>query len=271
MTPDKPQFQEIPLNDIHVSPDNPRKTFSEAGLKELALSIREHGVLEPILVRPNNQGYELIAGERRWRASFLANRVSIPAIIRSDSENNILQIQLVENLQREAMSYMETARAIGKLRNELDMDVDEIAGRLGKSTATVYNALSLLHCADEVQGIFERGEVNLSVAVLIAKLPQTDQQMKAANALRRNRKDRLISYSTARKWIADAFEPKERTKTPKQSFLQKTGTEYKANWKKYLLTFDCAQFEQFKRVAKGRTDTEVLSEAVEAVMRGDIL
>jgi ParB family chromosome partitioning protein len=262
----KQQLLEIPINEIHAK-ENYRKTFKDASLKELAQSIKENGVLEPIIVRPNNTGYEIIAGERRYRASKMAGVVTIPAVVREIADADILKIQIIENVQREGVQFMEEAYAIKKLRDDCTLDVKEIAKTIGKSEGYVYYMLRLTAMSDDARVIAEKGWISKNVAWQIAKIPDTDQQTTAANALARPDRAKLITESGAKHYIADNFGDSKRR-------LSKTRVKiygddaYKANWKHHLVRFSCDQFEEFKKVVRGRTETDVISEAVDIVMRG---
>lgn len=113
----QPELKQIPINQIHAA-SNYRKTFNDKSLKELAASIKENGVLEPIIVRPNSNGFQIIAGERRYRASKIAGIVTIPAVVRDVADADILKLQIIENVQREGVPFMEEAYAIKKLRDD---------------------------------------------------------------------------------------------------------------------------------------------------------
>jgi ParB family chromosome partitioning protein len=118
----QPELKQIPINQIHAA-SNYRKTFNDKSLKELAASIKENDVLEPIIVRPNNNGYQIVAGERRYRASKMAGKVTIPAVVREIADADILKVQIIENVQREGVQFMEEAYAIKKLRDDCTLDV----------------------------------------------------------------------------------------------------------------------------------------------------
>jgi ParB family chromosome partitioning protein len=153
-TPDlEPEsLKEIDVDRILPSPHQPRKNFDEAALNELADSIREHGLVQPIVVRPLEEGFfQLIAGERRWRAAQRAGVVRIPAIIRDAAERAVLELALIENLQREDLNPIDEAQAYEQLITEFGMTQDEVAKCVGKNRATVANMLRLLRLPVEVQ------------------------------------------------------------------------------------------------------------------------
>jgi ParB family transcriptional regulator, chromosome partitioning protein len=153
---------ELPVAEIHPNPLQPRRQFSQASLEELAESVRQHGVLQPVVVsRAPTGGYELIAGERRWRAARLAGLERIPAVLRETAgDADQLALALIENLQREDLTPIEEARAYHHLRSELGLSQEEIARRVGKERSTVANALRLLQLPLEVQELVDRAELS---------------------------------------------------------------------------------------------------------------
>src|SRR5947207_3501754 len=146
------QLREIDIDRILPNSHQPRKNFNEDGLNELADSIREHGVVQPIVVRALDDGFfQLIAGERRWRASQRAGLIRIPAVVREANEHAALEIALIENLQREDLNPIEEAQAYNQLIVEFGMTQEEVARRVGKNRATIANMLRLLRLPPEVQ------------------------------------------------------------------------------------------------------------------------
>lgn len=143
-------LQEIPLVDVHANPDQPRRTFDQDSLDELAASIKEHGVLQPIIVAPADSGYQIVAGERRYRAAKQAGLTSIPAIIRGFDDQRKLEVSLVENIQRRDLNSIETAAAYAALRDQFNLTSDEIAARVHKSVPAVVNTMRLLRLPKEV-------------------------------------------------------------------------------------------------------------------------
>ncbi len=147
--------QMLALTEVRPNPEQPRQVFSEEALAELADSIRSQGVLQPILVRPvslsGESRYEIVAGERRWRASQLAGQRTIPALVREMSAEQALAIALIENLQREDLNPMEEAAGFKELRDRFGLSQDEIAGRVGKSRSAVANTLRLFNLPAEIQ------------------------------------------------------------------------------------------------------------------------
>ncbi len=154
------QVQQIPLNQIVANPFQPRTLFDPLKMEDLILSIKEHGVLQPILVRQIAANkYQLVAGERRFRASQSAGLTSIPALVKTVTEQAQLEIAIVENLQREDIGALESARAFRRLMDEFNMTQDAVAKRVGKNRSTVANTLRLLNLPEEVQDSLERNEI----------------------------------------------------------------------------------------------------------------
>lgn len=260
---------EIPLNQISVS-SNYRKTFRDRTISELAASIKENGVLEPIIVRPAKKGYAIVAGERRYRASLQAGLVTIPAVVREVEDCDVLKLQIIENVQREGVPFMEEAYAVKKLRDELSLDVDEIAKMIGKSQSYVYYMLQLTNMSDEARAIAEKGWISKGVAWEIAKLPNTDQQTEAANAMARTQSTKLVTASGAKHFIRNNFRDLPTSDKMRKARVSEYGqSDYASNWKYYLIRFTPEQFKHWQTVVHGRTETAILSEAVDIVMRSE--
>ena len=171
---------ELPVAEIGPNPLQPRRTFAAAGLEKLAASIRENGVLQPVVVSraPEGGGYHLIAGERRWRAAQLAGLERIPAVVRdAASDADQLGLALVENLQREDLTPIEEARAYHHLRSELGLSQEAIAGRVGKDRSTVANALRLLQLPLAVQGLVDAGELSAGHARALAGVDGAEKKL----------------------------------------------------------------------------------------------
>ena len=141
----------MPVAEIHPNPHQPRKDFDQDALNDLAASIREQGLIQPILVRPVESGHEIVAGERRWRASQLAGLSEVPVVVRELSEQQALALALIENLQREDLNPLEEAWGMQRLREEFGLSQDELARQLGKSRSAVANCLRLLNLSENAQ------------------------------------------------------------------------------------------------------------------------
>ena len=171
---------EIPLGEIDPNKDQPRKKFTEASLKELALSIQQHGVIQPIVVVKKDGRYMIIAGERRWRASKLAGLKTIPAIIKDYNNVQMAEVSIIENLQREDLNPMEEARALKKLMDEFGWTQDVVADRLGKSRPVISNTIRLLNLEPEVIELIEAGKLSAGHARSLVVIDDRDAQIKLA-------------------------------------------------------------------------------------------
>ena len=165
-------IRHIPVDRIRPNPSQPRKTFDAASLDELKASIGEHGVLVPILVRELQDGYELIAGERRWRACAAIQRPTIPAIVRPSSDRESLEVAIIENLQREDLNPLEEAAGIAQLIEAHDFTQDQVAQRLGKSRPSVTNALRLLALPEAIKALLADGRLSAGHARTLLSAPE---------------------------------------------------------------------------------------------------
>jgi ParB family transcriptional regulator, chromosome partitioning protein len=162
--------RELPLDKVIPNPSQPRMTWHEETLQELAASIKEHGVLQPILVRPSGDQYEIIAGERRWRSSKIAGKETIPAIVERFDDATALEIALIENLQREDLSPLDEAVIYKKMTDELGYSIRQLAGKLGKDKGYVENRLRLASAPDDVREMVAKRYDTLSAAYELMKL-----------------------------------------------------------------------------------------------------
>ena len=176
---------EIALDRIERNPYQPRVTFEDGALAELAASIATHGVLQPILVTETLQGYRLVAGERRFRAAQMAGLARIPAVVRQTDEQDQLQLALVENLQRADLNAMEAARAYRQLQGQFGLTNEEIADRVGKARPTISNTLRLLDLEPEVQAAIEAGRIGEGHGRAMLGLATTAQREVLALAVAR--------------------------------------------------------------------------------------
>jgi ParB family transcriptional regulator, chromosome partitioning protein len=160
-TDNEDTLQRIPLDLIAANPRQPRKAFGESELRELADSLREHGVLQPVLVRPLAGGrYELLAGERRWRAARLAGLERIPAVVRAAQDDDRLEIAVIENMARQDLNPVEAAHACAALVDEFGLTKEEVGRRVGKSRVAISNLVRLLELPDEVLSMLEAGQLS---------------------------------------------------------------------------------------------------------------
>ncbi len=194
-----PEGRRVLEADIHrlkPNPRQPRERFSEAALAELADSIAANGVLQPILVRPANGHYEIIAGERRWRAAQKAGLHHVPVIVRDVADSQLLELALVENLQREDLNPVEGARAYKELIEEVGLTQEEVARRVGKERATVANSLRLLHLPLLALKALEAGQITVGHAKALLALRKREEQEGLLKAIL----SRGLSVREAERW-----------------------------------------------------------------------
>lgn len=170
------------LSEIEPNKNQPRKTFDEAALTTLADSIRQHGVIQPLVVRPiASGGYQIIAGERRWRACRMLGLAEVPVIIREMDDKQVMEVALIENLQREDLNPIEEALGYKQLMEEYDLTQDQVATRVGKSRPAVGNALRLLNLPKQVIGLVENGDLSFGQAKAILSFEDETDMITMAN------------------------------------------------------------------------------------------
>jgi len=178
---DESKILQINVNEIEKNPYQPREEFDKEALQELADSIKEKGVLQPILVRKKESGFELVAGERRLEASKLAGIRYIPAIITNiDSDEDLLEFALIENIQRENLNPIEEAKAYKRLNKEFGLSHEEVAKKVGKNRATVTNLLRLLNLPEKIQNMIETEQISTGHAKILLGIENPAEQMRLA-------------------------------------------------------------------------------------------
>ena len=177
----KDEIVEINLSELRSNPYQPRKIFDEEALQELSDSIKVYGVFQPIIVKKSIKGYDIIAGERRVKASSMAGLTTIPAIIRDFSDEQMMQIALLENLQRENLTAIEEATAYKDIISALQITQDELAKKIGKSRSHITNMLGLLRLPNEVQDMVLKNQISMGHARVLSKLENTDEIIALAN------------------------------------------------------------------------------------------
>lgn len=196
---------ELNINELEPNRGQPRKEFSEEAMRELADSIAQHGVLQPLLVRPLlSGGYQIVAGERRWRASRMAGLATVPALIRELTDSEVMQIALIENLQREDLKPLEEAQGYQALMEEFGFTQDEISKSVGKSRPAVTNALRLLNLPEAVRGMLARGDLSAGHARTLLSF-----------------KDEAAMLAAAKRVVAEGFSVRELEKMAKKANAEK--------------------------------------------------
>lgn len=210
----------LKLTDIEPNRSQPRKNFNEDGLFELADSIRQFGIIQPLVVQKKNNYYEIIAGERRWRAAKLAGLKEVPVIIKEYTEQEVLEISLIENIQRENLNPIEEAEAYKKLLNEFHLKQDEIAERVSKSRTAVTNSMRLLKLDERVQQMVIDEMISTGHARTLLAIEDKDLQIQAANQIF----DHKMSVRETEKFVKSLTEKKKKKKKSPEtdySFLYK--------------------------------------------------
>jgi len=180
---EKDHVAEIEITRIRPNPYQPRKTFNEAHLAELMASIKEHGVIQPIIVRESLNGYEIIAGERRWRASKALNLETIPVVIKNFTDEQVMEVALIENLQREDLNPVEIAAAYEKLMIKFNLTQEELAIKLGKSRSNVANFLRLLQLPETILDKVAEGQISMGHARALITIENEEQQINLTNKI----------------------------------------------------------------------------------------
>ncbi len=170
-------LRELAVDQLYRGRYQPRREFDQAALEELAASIKQQGLMQPVVVRPREAGgFEIIAGERRWRACQIAGLGQIPVLIRDVSDEDVIAMALIENIQREDLSPLDEARALARLRDEFQLTQQEVADAVGKSRVAVANLLRLLNVAPGVQALLEAGDLEMGHARALLSLETIDQE-----------------------------------------------------------------------------------------------
>ena len=240
----KEEVIELKLSELRPNPYQPRKVFDAEKLQELANSIKEHGVFQPIIVKKSIKGYEIIAGERRYKASQLAGKETIPAIVRDFTDENMMEIALLENLQRENLNSIEEATAYQKLLASLKVTQEELANKLGKSRSHITNMLGLLELPEEVKNLIAEEKITMSHARVLSKMKDKDEIINLANKIvDENLNVRAIEQASQNPTVEKKHKLKTKVKKEseykyiEESISEKLGTKVKINNKKRLISF----------------------------------
>ena len=242
----KSEILEIKLSDIRSNPYQPRKTFDEESLKEFSESIKEYGVIEPIIVKKTIKGYELVAGERRTRAARLAGLETIPAVVKDFNDQEMMEIALLENIQREDLNPIDEAMAYQKIIEIGHMTQEEFAKKFGKGRSYVTNMLGLLVLPEDLKDLVKQKKLTMGHARALSKISDTDAMRSLANKtvteeLSVRALENIISEENIPKKI-----PQERVKETKsirntiyeKLMREKVGTKVKINKKKIEIPYD---------------------------------
>lgn len=202
------RIEMLPLREVEPDPGQPRKTFDDETLAELSASIAEHGLLQPIAVRPKpSGGYLIVAGERRWRASRMAGLTEVPVIVRDVTDEQAMELALVENLQREDLDPVEEAAGIRELMTRCDLTQEQAARKLGKSRSALANSLRLLSLPETVLELLKGGFITIGHAKVVLGLPAPELQEKAAQMIADNQLNVRQAEALCKKLAKPAKEP----------------------------------------------------------------
>ena len=179
----KDSVVDLKINDVSPNQGQPRKTFDEAALNELADSIKENGVIQPIIVQRKGKSYTIVAGERRWRAARIAGLKLIPAIVRDLTDKQVMEQALIENLQREDLNPLEEAEAMQSLIKTHHMTQEQLSKKLGKPRATIANAIRILNLDESLHEFLVRGDLSAGHAKVLLSLKDKEDQRKAADVI----------------------------------------------------------------------------------------
>ncbi len=205
------RFEEIPVSAIKPNVHQPRRNFPEAGIRELAASIREVGILQPLVIRSTEDGFELIAGERRLRAAKEAGLERVPVLIRSAGEHESMELALVENLQREDLNPLETAAAYQALMDGFGLSKEQLANRLGKSRAAVTNTLRLVRLPTQVQEMLLQGKLTEGHARALLALETDEQKIHLAQKVHKEK----LTVRKTEEMVREILSGKTETEPPK--------------------------------------------------------
>lgn len=251
----KEEVLDLLLNELRPNPYQPRKTFDEQSLKELANSIERSGVFQPIIVRRSQvKGYEIIAGERRFRASKLAGKITIPAIIRDFDEEMMMQIAVLENLQREDLNPLEEAEAYEMLMKNLDLTQAEVAERLGKSRPYIANYLRLLSLPKLVKEMVQDERLSMGQARTLLGLKDKSNILKLANRCVKEN----LTVRQLEKLVSELNEAKDQKKIPR---LMKEKPYYLRESEERLMDKFGTSVAIQEKNGKGKIEIEYLSQS----------
>lgn len=229
-------INEVPLDLIHANPNQPRREFDEEALQELADSIREIGIIQPITLRKMDDGtYEIIAGERRWRASRLAGLTQIPAYIRTADDENVMEMALIENIQREDLNAVEIALAYQHLLEQYELTQDRLSERVGKKRTTITNYLRLLKLPAAIQVGLQNREIDMGHARALLSLDNPALQIKLFNQIKREHLSvRKVEELTKRLMQGETIQTADAKLRPRKAGLKEEYALLRDNLSKYF-------------------------------------
>ena len=214
----------VSMNEIEPNKNQPRKTFDDASLQELAESIKQFGIIQPIVVKKKDDYYEIIAGERRWRAAKIAGLKEVPVIIKEYTESEIVEISLIENIQRENLNPIEEAKAYQVLMEEFQLKQEDVAQKVSKSRSTITNSLRLLKLTEEVQKMLVEEQISMGHARALLGIADPDLQISIAKKVY----EESLSVRDIEKLVKNMSKPakKEKEESDEYAYLYKNIEEH---------------------------------------------
>ncbi len=238
------EVQELPIDELRVNPYQPRKTFNEESLQELSESIKEHGVFQPIIVKKSIKGYEIVAGERRFRASKLAGKKTIPAIVRNFTDEEMMEIAVLENLQRENLNVVDEANAYKTLMTNLNLTQEQVSKRVNKSRSHITNLLGILSLPENVLELIKENKISMGHARVLSKLSDIDKINELVSKIvEENLSVRELESITNEEDFTRKNKINKKIKSSEYNNLEKDLTEYygtkvKISNKKLIISFE---------------------------------
>jgi ParB family chromosome partitioning protein len=208
--------ESIKISDIEPNQFQPRKHFDDESLKELSDSIKEHGIIQPIIVRKNDFGYQIVAGERRWRAAKLAGLKEVPAIVKDFDDQKVMEIALIENLQREDLNPIDEAKAYKSLMEQFNLTQEEISKRVGKSRSSIANSIRLLNLDEEVQNMLMEGKITTGHAKVILALQDAEKQ----NMIAKKIVDKNLNVRDTENLIKEVTSSKKKKRKESDAYIK---------------------------------------------------
>ncbi len=254
-TEDESGIIELRINEIEPNAGQPRKYFDDEKLVQLSESIKQHGIIQPIIVKKDNNRYIIIAGERRWRAAKLAGLSKVPVLIKEFTNKQVMEVALIENLQREDLNPIEEADAFLHLMNEYDMTQEQIAETIGRSRPAIANSLRLLGLSEEVKKYIVSGDLTSGHARTLVILQDTEVQLKAAEYIIANKLSVRETENYIKKLFQNKSEKKKVVENPDFKFVEDRlknilGTKVKlqANNNKGKITIEYFSNDELERL-----------------------
>lgn len=214
---EKPAETIVKVRDIEPNTNQPRKQFNEDALYDLAESIKLHGIIQPLIVKKNGKRYQIIAGERRWRAANIAGITEVPVIIKDYSEQEIMEVALIENIQREDLNPIEEAMAYKQLIKEFNLKQDEVADKVSKSRTAITNTMRLLKLSEKVQGMLIEGMISAGHARCLLSVENEEKQVELAQKIF----DEQLNVRETEKLVKNLDKPEKEKKKPENDIIYK--------------------------------------------------